>query len=185
MNLLPFRRRINRESVEEVLVALKNANAPEGLYVDSPGGAFECFSVLGPAIARRGIITLAGDVRSAAVILHLLGYYRLALPDATFFFHEVRTLVGPGEEEVTICDLQYVLEVQEKMQAEKREALEEWLRRMRMAQSWFLDFLARHTDVPASTFLDLMRNNATLSAQEAKRYGIVHAIISPSVVQMH
>lgn len=178
MDLLSFSGKISRRSVESLLVAMQAADSPQGVFVNSPGGAFEFFSVLGPPLERMGLTMVAGDVRSAATILYLLGRRRLALPDATFFFHEVRTLVGPVGE-ITITDIARVLEYRDRLAAEDREGIEEWLRRMRAAQSWFLEFLAVKTQVPSSTFLSLMREGATLTAREARRYGIVHEIVEP------
>lgn len=177
---VPFYRRISAQSVVDLLEDLSKADAPNGVYVSSPGGRFEFFAELAPAIERRGIVTLSDDVRSAAVILALLGHQRLAMPDSTFFFHEVRTLVGL-EGEVTICDLQEVMDYQERIEAERREFLEEWLRRMQMAQNWFISFIAEKTGLSPAIFLDLMRQNATLDARDAVHYGIVHQIVPPEM----
>ena len=112
--ILVFQTLVRKKSVEGLLEALKRANAPRQVYVDSPGGSFEFFSTLGPAISRRGITTLSGNVRSAAIILFLLGHTRRAFPNSTFFFHEVRTLVGPHGE-ITIADLEEVQEYEQEM----------------------------------------------------------------------
>lgn len=176
MDFLVFEQVIDQRTVENLLTALGKANAPDGIYVNSPGGSFEFFSILGPALQRRGIVTLSGNVRSAAVILALLGRRRYALPDATFFFHEVRTLVRRSGA-ITVCDLEEVLEYQDRMSGEMREGFKEWLHQMHQAQNWFLHFLSQATGIPQSTFRNLMRSEATLTAQEARRYQIVHEIL--------
>ncbi len=178
---LCFNAEISRSTVERLLVRLRSANSPNRVYVSSPGGTFDFFSVLGPAIQRQGIVTLSGDVRSAAVILFLLGHVRQALPDATFFFHEVRTFVGQGGQ-VTVADLEDAEEHERIMSAEGRDAYQEWRRGMKMAQAWFTHFISAQTGFPASTFLNLMRAEATLSAREAVRYGIVHEIVPARLV---
>lgn len=180
MRLVHFQQDISGSAIDDLLVKLKMANAPDGVYVDSPGGEFKFFATMAPAIERRGIITLAGDVRSAANILYILGHNRYATEDSTFFFHEVRALVSG--QDITICDLELVLEFQEYMQAEHREEFEEWLRQMKMAQGWFQEFIAKRTDLRPGVFADLMRANATLDAREAMRHGIVHRITSEKPV---
>ena len=182
MKYIPFYDTIDRFSIEDLLVSLRAADAPQCVYVDSPGGAFEFFSSVAPAIHRRGIVTIAGNVRSAAIILSLLGYKRQAFPDSAFFFHEVRAFVN-GTDDVTVCDVEDVLEYQEEMFGKEREAFQEWLRRMKVAQGWFLGFIAEKTQLPASVFLNLMRSEATLTAREAVRYGIVHEILPEGAFQ--
>lgn len=159
-----------------MLTSLRTSNAPDGVFVDSPGGRFEFFSRFAPAIERRRITTLSGDVRSAAVILTLLGERRYAHPDATFFFHEIRALTMNGD--ITITELGEVRERYDQMNASRCKEFEEWDIQMRAAQSWFLNFMATKTQLPTNVFLDLMRNEATLSAREAVRYGIVHRVLS-------
>lgn len=174
--LIVFDRLISKPSIEQLLEELKRANAPQQVLIDSPGGTFEFFSSFAPALSRRGITTLAGDVRSAAVILYLLGHSRRAFETSTFFFHEVRTLVGPYGE-ITIADLEEVEEYKERMFLEDRERFEKWLAEMRSAQAWFLHFLREVTGVPTGTYLNLMRGEAVLTARDAIRYGIVHQIV--------
>lgn len=181
MSVIPFTGEMNAHSVERLIEDLKKANASNIVYIDSPGGSFDFFFRRAPFLQRRGLITIAGDVRSAAVLLYLLGYQRFALPDSTFFFHEVRALVGSaiyGIQEVKICNLEEVLEYQEYMHGSQREFYEEWLIQMRKAQEYFLNYLSRATGCSVSFFLRLMREEVTLSAQDAMRYGIVHRIIS-------
>ncbi len=178
---LCFDREICKSTVETLLTKLRSANSTNRVYVSSPGGTFDFFSVLGPAIQRQGIVTLSGDVRSAAVVLFLLGHVRQALPDATFFFHEVRTFVGQGNQ-ITVADLEHAEEYERMMSAEGQEAYQEWRQSMKMAQAWFARFISTQTGLPASTFLNLMRAEATLSAREAVRYGIVHEIVPARLV---
>lgn len=176
MQFVAFEGVITHPAVEDLLRHFGKANPPAGVYVNSPGGSFEFFSVLGPAIKRKDIATISGNVRSSAIILALLGAKRYALPDATFFFHEVRTLVTDGNA-VTVCDLEEALEYEDWMSGHQRESLEEWRHRMQQAQAWFLDFLSRETGVSVPTFLNLMRHEETLTVREAIRYGIVHEVI--------
>ncbi|MCB9798520.1 ATP-dependent Clp protease proteolytic subunit [Candidatus Nomurabacteria bacterium] len=177
LRLFPFFDEITAEGVFTVLRALLSVNPPNGIYVNSPGGRFDFFSSLGPAIERQGIITLSQDVSSAAVLLTLLGHKRYAFGDSTFYFHEVRAMIGDPLDEITICDIETVIDEQERIEAEDRENLEEWLFQMRVAQSWFLQFIARRTGVRPAVFLDLMRQEATLNAREAVHYGIIHEVL--------
>ncbi len=174
MRYLCFQDTLTRPSIERLLSSLRGANGPKGLYVDSPGGEFEHFSVLGPAIERQHIVTLAGNVRSAAIILFLLGHQRYAQPDSTFFFHQVHTLVKGTT--VNLCDLEETAEYEQWLSAYRREHLQEWRRQMRMAQTWFVNFIAEKTGLSPGVFQNLMRAEATLSVREAMRYGIVHRV---------
>ncbi|MEK7570128.1 MAG: hypothetical protein AAB515_01640 [Patescibacteria group bacterium] len=176
MRFYLFESQINEHKILDLLNALKQANGPQGVYVNSPGGTFEFFSQLGPAIERRGIVTLSGDVRSAAVILALLGNRRYALPDSTFFFHEVRTIVNESQQ-VTLYDLDEFLEYEHYMSGKMREGIQEWRRQMLVAQNWFLRYLSERTGVAIGTLLNLMRSEATLTAHDALRYGIIHEIL--------
>lgn len=176
MEFIRFEREIRKSTIEQLLAKLRLANAPRTVYISSPGGSFEFFATLGPAIAQQGITTLSGNVYSAAIILFLLGHKRVAFPDATFFFHEVRSLVG-SMGEITIADLEEIHDYEMYMEGQSRELLQAWRNNMKAAQSWFLRFLSDTTRVSTSTFLDLMRNEATLSAREAMRYNIVHEVV--------
>lgn len=176
MRVYNFRDEIKRSSVDRLMRGLRTSEPPTHVLVDSPGGEFDFFSTVGPAIERRGITTLAGDVRSAAVILYLLGYSRQSFPDSTFFFHEVRAHVG-RDTQITLTDLEEFEELEAEMSGKPREQYEEWKRNLRFAQNWFVDFINRKTGVPASMFLSLMRSEATLSAREAVHYGISHEVV--------
>lgn len=177
MGCVRFEGEINEYSVERLLRRLRQVNAPRSVYVSSPGGRFELFSILGPAIERQGIVTLAGEVRSAATILFLLGHTRKAFPNSTFFFHEVRTLVGFYDSGITIADLEEVEWYQNEMSGRSKETYQEWLRQMKSAESWFLQYINAKTGVPTGMLRNLMRSEATLSAREARQYGIVHEIV--------
>ena len=176
MRMIMFNKELRRSSVERLLATLRQANAPRNVFVSSPGGSFDFFSTLGPAIERQGIVTLAGDVRSAAVLLFLLGHVRKVIPESTFFFHEVRALVGPVGE-ITISNLEEVEEYENQMSGNERESYQEWRRSMKAAQSWFIHYVSRQSGISIPTFLSLMRSEATLSAREALRYGIAHRLI--------
>ncbi len=170
---------IERTSVEDLISEIRKPNTPKAVYVNSPGGKFEFFQTLGPAIERQGITTLSGDVRSAAVILYLLGQNRLAYPDAQFFFHEVRTLVEPSGT-ISITEMEEVRDFTYRyMDGQTREGFGEWARQMKSAQNWFLNFMTERTGVNKNVFLNLMRKEATLSSNDAVRYGIVHRIVDP------
>jgi ATP-dependent protease ClpP protease subunit len=158
-----------------MLRALRSSSPPEAVLVNSDGGHFEFFSTVAPSIERRGITMISGDVRSSAVALFLLGHRRLAYLDSTFFFHEVRAIVYGHH--ISVADLEHAVEAQEEMRAEGRGAYRDWLHDMKRAQQWLLDFMSQKSGVPASTFLNLMRSEATLTAHEARRYGIVHEIL--------
>lgn len=173
---------ISQVGIEGLVHRLQRADTPPAVLVNSPGGTFHYFSTLGPVIQRRGITTIGRDVRSAAVLLMLLGHHRMALPNATFFFHEVRAFPEAGGG-ITVRDFNHVLEHEEFVRSERREYLEEWHRTMRMAQAWFMDFLAQRTGFPPSTFLRLMEAEATLTAHEACRYGLVHEVLSERAAQ--
>jgi ATP-dependent protease ClpP protease subunit len=87
----------------------------------------------------------------------------------------VRTIIN--DEEITLCDLEEFQAEQERIEGEKRENLSEWVRNMRAAQAWFIDYISSRTGVSRSTLLSLMQNEATLSAREGVRYGIAHRIV--------
>ncbi len=174
--VIRFHGPINHTAVRTVLRRVREPDAPRIVHVNSDGGTFDFFSVLGPAVARQGLTMMSGYVASAAVILYMLGHRRLATADAQFFFHEVRAL-GNGVDGVMICDIDQALYEEERIEADQREFLEEWRRQMRAAQAWFVEFLARRLDMPPSTILQLMRSEATLDARDALRYGIVHQIV--------
>lgn len=166
---------IDRHSIESMLKALQRPETPRTMLIDSNGGTFHFFSTLAPAIARQGITTVSGDVRSAAVLLFLLGHRRYALPDSTFFFHEVRAMTSFGA--ITVCNLEDAMEMEEYMEAEHRENLEQWRHQMRAAQGWFTDYVSQKINMSPGTITTLMRNNTTLDARDALRYGIVHEIM--------
>jgi ATP-dependent protease ClpP protease subunit len=175
MRYIAFHSQIDGRSIDHLLDLLDRANAPRTVYVSSRGGEFELFSVVGPRIERHGLVTIAGDVASAAVILYLLGHKRYASPSSSFFFHEVRTLVGEGGQ-ITLTTLERVREYEREMSGRKREALQHWYNQMQLAQRWFVHFIEERTGVRSQVFLNLMRSEATLSATEAVRYGIAHEI---------
>lgn len=176
-----FRGEVSRESVEMLMERLRKGDTPPRVLVDSPGGTFEFFSVLGPALSRQGFRAFSGDVRSAAVVLFLLGRRRYATPSSTFFFHDVRTIVEP-DLHLTLCDAEEAMdrarEIERQLPGRDREHLQEWLRQMRMAQGWMLSFIQERTGLNAGVFANLMHAEATLSGREALRYGIVHRVIS-------
>jgi ATP-dependent protease ClpP protease subunit len=182
---IPFECEISRNSIEALLTTLRKTDAPQpqGVHIHSPGGEFEFFSELAPAIERRGIVTLTEEARSSAVLLALLGHRRQAMPKATFFFHEVRAFFrvpeAPGQEiSMTVSDLDTLFEYEEEViSALKREQIAEWRRRTVSAQDWFVGFMGQKTGLAPGVFRNLMKANATLSAREALRYGIVHEIM--------
>lgn len=175
MRCLSFQGPISRSSIEGLMIGLQRADAPSSVFVSSGGGQFEFFSILGPAIERMGITTVAGKVQSAAVILFLLGHTRYARPGATFFFHEVRTVVMG--QTVTLCDLERAEEIEQRLAAETRDALQEIRRRNKQAQSWFAHFVAERLHISPGILLNLMRAKATLDVREAMKYGLVHATL--------
>lgn len=177
MKLLAFTDTITEERIERLLSELRREAGQTGLFISSPGGTFSFFSRLGPAIARQGITTFAGDVESAAVLLYLLGHRRIAHPASTFLFHEVRIFPhGLRGGPITVSDLEAFEEYCCEMSYEGRAYYEAWLSSMREAQSWFARFLREQTDVDVGMFLQLMRANVILTAREAMRYGIVHTV---------
>lgn len=176
MRLFNFYDEIDTTSISILMRRLRTSDPPTHVLVDSPGGEFDFFSTLGPAIERRGITTVAGNVHSAAVILYLLGHNRKSFADSTFFFHEVRAHVASGDQ-ITLTDLEEFEELEVKMSGEPREKYEEWKKNLRFAQFWFLDFITRKTGISSSVFLALMRSEVTLSAREAVHYGIAHEIV--------
>jgi ATP-dependent protease ClpP protease subunit len=183
MERILFKGEIYPSKVEGLIDQLQRIDAGprQQVWIESNGGQFEFFSVLGPPLCRLGFTSVGCDVHSAAVALHLLGHRRIALPSANFFFHEVRSLVNGGGV-ITICTLEEVLNREAKLWKDgaKREFIQEWYNRMRNAQGWFLQFIGQQTGMSPPIFLNLMRENAVLSAREAVRYGLVHQIMSES-----
>lgn len=183
MRYIPFCTKISSHSIDYLMRKLQEPDAPRSVGIVSPGGEFSFFSTIGPKIERRGLTMIAGDVRSSAVILYLLGHHRLACPDATFFFHEVYAMIS-GIGALTIAEVEHIREQEELMKSrEDQETVERWYSQMRSAQNWYLRFMAEKTQLSTSVFLDLMRSNATLDAHEAKRLGIVTNIISLDELQ--
>lgn len=177
MRLFAFMGEISEQRIERLLAELRSESCHTGLFVHSPGGTFDFFSRLGPAIARRGITTFAGNVESAAVLLYLLGHKRIAHPRSTFLFHEVRAFPsGLNGGPVTITNLEAFEDYRKQMSREGRNFYDTWLSGMRDAQRWFARFMREHTDVDAGVFLELMHAETRLSAHEAMRCGIVHKV---------
>jgi len=181
MYMTKFEGEISGYRIEKLLEQLQRNYGSACVMIDSPGGTFNFFSRLAPALARSGFVSIGERVASAAIVLQLLGRERLALPESTYFFHEVRTIFRPGLE-VTICDVEHALEIEEEMARQSKrpqqEFLKQWHDQLRRGQEWMLDFMSKQTGLPSSLFLNLMRGNATLSAREAVQYGIVHRVIS-------
>lgn len=181
MQVIPFTGEISRVKVERLLVSLQAHYGKGCVLLDSPGGKFEFFSQLAPPLARAGFVSVGARVASAAIVLQLLGRERLALPDSTFFFHEVRTIIGE-DGEVSVYDIERALDIEREMKERwgihQREFVEHWHRQLVDAQSWMLSFIAKQTGFSSGRFISLMRNNVTLSAHEAMQYGVVHRIIS-------
>lgn len=177
MRFLTYTGEITEQRVERLLTELRRDTDKTGLFVSSPGGTFNFFSRMAPAITRRGLTTFAGTVESAAVLLYLLGHRRIAHPASTFLFHEVRVFPhGLAGGPVTVTDAERFEEYRDHMSREGRERYEAWLSAMHDAQRWFAHFLREHTDIHAGVFLELMHENTRLTAEEALRYGIVHKV---------
>ena len=173
--LIGFDGPIYQSKIAELIRCLQEVPVAQKVMINSPGGTFEFFSVLGPALQRQGFTSIGLDVRSAAITLYLLGHRRYALPEAMFFFHEVRAITPHGV--ISICDLERALEYEKEI-SESRENVEERLLGLRNAQSWMLSFMRERTGLPTSVFLDLMRNEVVLSAKEAVHFGLVHRVVS-------
>jgi|GEM_PF-4678594 len=173
-----FFHEVSLGAVKDLLSGLQKDGGGQRVWIRSPGGTFEFFSVLAPPLMRQGFTSVGCDVRSAAVVLYLLGHRRFVLPNGIFFFHEVRAIAHTGEI-ITVCDLDRAIEWEkERQRALRREFLEEERRNMRNAQDWVLAFISEQTGMPRSTFLSLMRAEAILSAREAVHYGLAHRIVS-------
>ncbi len=180
---IAFTGKISRESVESLIFNLKSEIGRQRVWIDSPGGTFEFFSILGPPLRRFGFTGVAKNIHSAAIALYLLSHKRYALPDATFFFHEVRAIIGNNA--ITVCDLEDALSFEQReLEGKSREVVEEMRRNLANAQSWLLSFLCEQSRVSRSVFLDLMRSEVTLSAREALNYGIVQKIVTEDEFHM-
>lgn len=172
-----FSGQISLDSIQDLLEDLKRRGSGQQVLIRSPGGAFEFFSDLAPQLIRCGFESVGQNVASAAIILHMLGSKRYALPHSTFFFHEVRSIVHGSA--ITVCNLDEAIDrMREYEMSYTRETLEEWRNQMRNAQNWMISLVSSQSGIPPSTFLNLMRAEATLSAREAVHYGIAHRIMS-------
>jgi ATP-dependent protease ClpP protease subunit len=180
VRIIPFAERITLPAIEGLVYNLKDDILPT-VYVDSPGGQFEFFSAIGPALQRRGITTLAGNVRSAAVILYILGYQRYATERSQFLFHEVRVYsrIGGG---ITLSDIESFEQYDKFMSGQGREAYQEWRRQMWAAQNWFARFLSNNVGIESGFFLKLMQKEVVMSADEAMYHGIVHKILPETIL---
>lgn len=170
-SILHFRQEINRQSIERLLKVLGSWNAPDTVVIDSPGGTFNFFSVVGPAIARRGITTVADRVYSAATILFTLGSERIVHPNSEILFHEVR-VIALGGRHITVSDVAKYEAILHQMSERPTEEFDEWQHQMRSAQAWFIRFIADHTGCPASMVRRLMETDTILTGREACQYGI-------------
>ena len=171
-----FQTDLSVHSVTGLLHSLQQPGAGKEVHINSTGGTFDYFDVLGPAIERQGITTVAGNVGSAANVLYLLGHERLARPDATFFFHEVQAVVGSNQ--ISLTTAEEFRDHSVLVMKKDPDGFDSWIDEMRAAQNWFLEFMNAKTGVAKGTFLNLMREEATLSAHDAREYGIVHDIVS-------
>lgn len=177
MHDISFFREISLGTITELLGELRKDGLGRRVLIKSPGGTFEFFSIFAPAFIRQGFTSVGYEVSSAAIILFLLGNKRFVLPESTFFFHEVRAIIGAKA--ITICNVDEAIDwAREMSRALSREPLEEFQRQMNNAQNWMLSFISQRTNTEPSIFLDLMRQEVTLSAQEAVYYGLASRIIS-------
>lgn len=170
---------ISKARITELLGHLQSVDSPRGVLIHSPGGPFTFFPELASAFDSQEIVTLADSVASSAIIMYLLGTRRLAFPSSMFYFHEVHaTIPLKGDRSnITISDLSYLEECSRMAQEAESSLYEGWLRDLEDAQSWYLAFMADRTGIDTPLFLNLMQNNAVLTAREARDYGIVHEII--------
>lgn len=177
--IIHFREDISTCSIDNLLIQLHKACNPK-IHIVSNGGGFEFFSTVGPRLSQVGYTAIGEKVNSAAIILFLLGNKRLAHPEGTFFFHEVRAYIDPVTRYMSLCELNEfrdrIEENNNKLKGKTREFFEEWSRELRNAQSWFLRYIQQQSRIDASTILNLMRNEVTLSAKEAVCYGFAQRI---------
>jgi len=178
MRHINFSEDVSPRAIGSLLAKLQKDGRGQQVWINSDGGTFEFFSVLAPQLLRQGFTAVGCDVRSAAIILYLLGSRRYVLPDAVFFFHEVRAITKDGMI-ITVCDFDEAVDwAKEREMSLRRELLEEERRRMKNTQSWMLSFISEQSGIPQSTFLSLMRSEATISASEAVHYGLARRIVS-------
>lgn len=178
MQRINFSEDVSYGAIEGLLENLRRNGGRRQVWINSNGGTFDFFSVLAPPLLRQGFIAVGCDVRSAAIILFLLGNRRYVLSDAVFFFHEVRAITNDGLV-ITVCDLDVAIDwVQEKQLSLCRELIEEKRRQLKNAQSWMIEFISKQSGISRSTFLSLMRAEATLSAREVVHYGLARRIVS-------
>ncbi len=186
MYMINFDGEVTGPRVELLLEVLNHNYGTSCVLINSPGGTFEFFSRIAPPLARSGFVSVGLRVASAAVILQLLGRERLALPESTFFFHQVQTILGQRNE-VTVCDLEYAEEIERELsrrwQLPQGDFIKRWHDQLLRGQAWMLRFISEQTGLPQALFVKLMRDNVTLSAREAVQYGIVHRVISEDELQ--
>jgi len=169
--IICFDTAISQDSVEHLLTYLRSANSSDTILIDSPGGTFDFFSVLGPAISRLGVTTVANRVYSAASILFALGRERIVHPESEILFHEVRVMTLDGRH-ITVGNADDLEALHNDMRKRPTEEFEEWRRQMHNAQDWFIRFMARHTKCSAHRIRYFIEHDAVLTGEEAYRYGI-------------
>lgn len=179
---IQFFNEINQERIERLLGVCQSHIGKKNIWIISPGGSFEFFSRLGPPLHRQGVTTIGIDVKSAAIILFLLGHQKLVIPESEFFFHEVR-VIPSGHNEITICDLEDAMEFVEK-KSETEENMKEFLLGMKNAQNWMISYISQISGISKSLFLELMQKEVTLNAKEAVYYGIAQKIVNPQTLYM-
>ncbi len=131
------------------------------LCITSPGGHIESSLQIYSFLTQiPGLVTIAcGLVESAAPIIYLAGSKRLATPKSMFFFHEWETNMSAGMSGLL-------------------NACKNTLSREKLG----LSILCENSKVPLKTARRWFRKGHTMSAEEAKKWGIVHEIIDKPYV---
>lgn len=181
MQVINFSGRIDFANVSHLLLDLrKKKDVQQCVLINSRGGFIGFFPCLKSSLEDLSFTAVAEKIYSAAIILFLYGQERLAFPDATFLFHEVRTTLEDGSW-VTMSEVGTDLRSHSdalEIYGKTIDEIATIYREMQKGQEWMIDFIVQHSTIMDSELRRLMRDEVTLTAQEAMEYGMVHRIIS-------
>lgn len=181
MQKMRFSGRVDLANVSHLLIDLRiKKDVHQHVWINSNGGFINFFPLLNGSFNCLQYTAVGEKVCSAAIILFLYGQERLAFPDSTFFFHDVRSRFENGEW-VTVSDLETCMEYMDDAKEFYGKSLEEIAKihhDLHKGQEWMIDFIVQHSTITADKLRILMNEEATLTAQEALEYGMVHRIIS-------
>ena len=155
---------INEKNIKELLDEISEKlnlrpNVRVVLYLTSPGGDPQAglhFAYVARFLHLPLVTCAVSEVASAAVYVYLAGRRRLALPDAYFYFHNMKANIESAME------------------------LKEWeqrISRFKFFEEKKRKFLADASGISQEKIDQLCNENRLMEPEEALKLGIVHKII--------